>query len=99
MKDIAFQTHTAVYPSLRGKRVVVTGGGSGIGASIVSAFARQGASVSFLDIAVDESRTLERSLAASSPPPRFYECDLRDLDAVRTTFGQIVERSGPVQIL
>ena len=45
MNDTALQTHTAVYPSLRGKRVVVTGGGSGIGASIVAAYARQGATV------------------------------------------------------
>jgi NAD(P)-dependent dehydrogenase (short-subunit alcohol dehydrogenase family) len=99
MNEIAYQTHTAVYPSLRGKRVVVTGGGSGIGAAIVTAFARQGANVSFLDIAVEESRELERSLAASSPAPRFYNCDLRDLPAVRATFVQIAERVGPVQIL
>ena len=42
---------SASYPSLRGKRVVVTGGGSGIGAAIVDAFARQAARVTFLDIA------------------------------------------------
>jgi D-xylose 1-dehydrogenase len=100
MNDTALQTHTAVYPSLRGKRVVVTGGGSGIGASIVAAFARQGANVSFLDIAVEESRALERSLAKSvSPAPRFYHCDLRDLEAVHATFAQLAERSGAPQIL
>lgn len=91
--------HTAVYPSLRGKRVVVTGGGSGIGASIVAAFARQGAQVSFLDIAVEESRALERSLGKSVPAPRFYDCDLRDLKAVHSTFAQITERSGAPEIL
>ena len=36
-------SHTA-YPSLRNKRVVVTGGGSSIGAAIVESFAYQGAS-------------------------------------------------------
>ena len=99
MNDIAFQTQTAVYPSLRGKRVVVTGGGSGIGASLVQAFAGQGATVSFLDIAVEESRELERSLAGSPQAPRFYNCDLRDLDAIRATFAQIANRTGAVQIL
>ena len=99
MNDIALQTHTAVYPSLRGKRVVVTGGGSGIGASIVAAFARQGAQVSFLDIAADESRALERSLGKSIPSPRFYDCDLRDLKAVNGTFAQITERFGAPEIL
>src|SRR5437762_13249106 len=40
----------AIYPSLRGKKVLVTGGGSGIGAGIVEAFARQGCDVTFIDI-------------------------------------------------
>lgn len=71
----------AVYPSLRRKRVVVTGGGSGIGAAIVAAFARQGALVSYLDICVDESCALERSLSTLDCPPRFHACDLRDQTA------------------
>ncbi|HJV95763.1 MAG TPA: SDR family NAD(P)-dependent oxidoreductase, partial [Albitalea sp.] len=41
----------AMYPSLRGRCVFVTGGGSGIGAAIVTAFAAQGARVAFVDIA------------------------------------------------
>ena len=35
----------AIYPDLEGKSVLVTGGGSGIGASIVRAFAQQGYTV------------------------------------------------------
>ena len=46
---------SAIYPSLKDKRVVVTGGASGIGASIVSAFAAQGARVMFLDILEEEA--------------------------------------------
>ena len=65
----------ATYPSLRGKRVVVTGGGSGIGASIVEAFARQGAVVAYLDNSVEVSRALERSLSTLECPPRFHACD------------------------
>ena len=99
MTGSALEAHSARYPSLRGKRVIVTGGGSGIGASIVTAFARQGAIVSFIDIAVEESRELEKSLAGVTPAARFYLCDLRDLNAVRATLAQIVERTGPVQIL
>jgi NAD(P)-dependent dehydrogenase (short-subunit alcohol dehydrogenase family) len=89
----------AIYPSLRGKRVVVTGGGSSIGASIVEAFARQGAHVSFLDIAENESRELEQRLASHGSPPRFYHCDLTHLDAVRKTFERIRTEAGPIDIL
>ena len=56
--------HT-VYPSLRDKRVVVSGGGSSIGAAIVERFAQQGARVAFVDIAETESRELEQRLAGS----------------------------------
>jgi NAD(P)-dependent dehydrogenase (short-subunit alcohol dehydrogenase family) len=59
---------SASYPSLRGKRVVVTGGGSGIGAAIVDAFARQAAKVTFLDIADSQSEALERSLSGLAEP-------------------------------
>ncbi len=95
MNDTAPGLHTAVYPSLHGKRVAVTGGGSGIGAAIVGAFARQGAQVFFLDIAAEESRELERSLSNAAFPPRFIRCDLRDVPAVHRTFAEI----GPVQVL
>ncbi|TFW29045.1 SDR family NAD(P)-dependent oxidoreductase [Duganella callida] len=85
----------AIYPSLAGKRVVVTGGGSGIGGGMVEAFARQGALVTFLDIAEADSRALQASLAALATPPVFVPCDLTDLDKVAAVFAAI----GPVDIL
>jgi NAD(P)-dependent dehydrogenase (short-subunit alcohol dehydrogenase family) len=90
----------ATYPSLRGKRVVVTGGGSGIGASCVEAFARQGAAVAYLDNSVEVSRAFERSLSTLECPPRFHACDLRDLDCVRETLVRVGEEiGGPIQVL
>jgi D-xylose 1-dehydrogenase len=55
---------SARYPSLAGKRVVVTGGGSGIGAGLVEAFARQGAETIFVDILEQESAALVLFLAS-----------------------------------
>jgi len=86
---------SAIYPSLKEKRIVVTGGASGIGASIVSAFAAQGARVTFLDILEGEGRALARELKGSVHPPVFNACDLRNLDDVARVFGKI----GTVDVL
>jgi NAD(P)-dependent dehydrogenase (short-subunit alcohol dehydrogenase family) len=75
-----------MYPSLAGKRVLITGGGSGIGAAIVSAFTGQGAHVSFIDI------------AAGDPAPGFIQCDLTDLDALAAALSALLE-GGPIDIL
>jgi D-xylose 1-dehydrogenase len=90
--------HT-IYPSLRNRRVVVTGGGSSIGAAIVESFVRQGAQVSFIDIAEGESRALERRLSASELPPRYVPCDLTDVGAVQHAFRRIHETAGATEIL
>ena len=41
----------ATFPSLQDRSIFITGGGSGIGASLVEHFCQQGAKVSFADIA------------------------------------------------
>jgi len=74
----------ATYPSLRGRRVFITGGGTGIGAAIVSAFAEQGALVAFVDIAEAASRDLAASLAAAGhAAPWWRTCDVRDVGALQ----------------
>ena len=89
----------ATYPSLAGKRVVITGGGTGIGVAIVEAFARQGAQVTFLDIATEPSRELEAKLADLPQPPKFRHCDLTDLAALAATFAEIEADVGAADIL
>lgn len=91
-------TH-AIYPSLRGKRVLITGGGSGIGAGMVEAFVQQGARVHFLDVAVQDSEELVVSLSAAEVPPRFQRCDLTDLDAVKSTINGIIAAEGGIDVL
>ena len=84
----------AVYPSLRGKRVLVTGGGSGIGAGIVEGFVRQGADVTFFDIAEEESKQL-----ADGSGARFERLDLRDIAGLQAAISRLVESGGAFDIL
>ena len=89
----------ATYPDLAGKRVVITGGGSGIGGELTRAFAGQGARVVFLDIAEEASRALEQELRESRNPPTFTRCDLTDLDELKAVFDRIDQELGGVDIL
>lgn len=90
----------AIYPSLAGKRVLITGGGSGIGAGLVEAFVRQGGLVAFVDIAEEESRALvERLTPGAASPPLFRRLDLRDLDALAATVAELDGALGGIDIL
>lgn len=89
----------ALYRSLAGKRVVITGGGSGIGAALVEAFVGQGAQVCFLDIATEPSEALVASLKDAAVAPRFFPCNLMNLEALRATFTEIETVMGGVDIL
>jgi NAD(P)-dependent dehydrogenase (short-subunit alcohol dehydrogenase family) len=90
----------ATYPSLRDRVVFITGGGGGIGAAHVSHFAAQGARVAFVDIADAASVSLVAEVeAAGHPAPFFQHCDLRDIDALRTSIARTAERLGPITVL
>src|SRR5476651_2494283 len=86
---------SAIYPSLADKHVVVTGGASGIGEGLVTAFARQGARVSFCDIQDDAAAALREKLAGSAHQPAYHHCDLTDIAALEKFFAAI----GPVDVL
>ena len=85
----------AVYPSLAGKRVLVTGGATGIGAALVEGFARQHARVAFIDI----DMVAGAATAARLAPSEFHRCDLRDLDALGATIARIGDRLGGIDVL
>lgn len=89
------------YPSLKGKTIFISGGGTGIGACFVEAFLDQGANVAFVDILVEESRQLVSKLLASRPQAtlRFYPCDLVDIDALKAVVVQIEQDIGAISVL
>lgn len=86
----------AVFPSLADRSVFITGGGSGIGESLVEHFCAQGAKVSFVDVAEEASRALVARLGSAA---HFIACDVRDIDALRRAVAEACERHGPVRVL
>lgn len=93
-------TTTAIYPSLKGRTVFVTGGGSGIGASIVEHFAAQGCKVGFVDIAEAPSKALVESIAAKGhPEPLFVSADITDISALRNAIAKVRMVLGPITVL
>jgi NAD(P)-dependent dehydrogenase (short-subunit alcohol dehydrogenase family) len=90
----------ATYPSLADKVVLVTGGGSGIGASIVEHFCAQGARVAFLDVDTEASESLIAAIGARGHTvPEFVRCDLTDIEALRLAIDEVKGQLGPVRVL
>jgi D-xylose 1-dehydrogenase len=93
-------SHLATFPSLRGRRVFITGGATGIGAAIVTAFAQQGAQVAFIDIATDQAQALADNLAAQGYAlPWWRTCDVRDVAALKTAVHAASEALGDFAVL
>lgn len=90
----------ARFPSLQGKRVFITGGGTGIGAAMVEAFAEQGAQLAFVDMAEADSRALAEKIADSGQPkPWWRACDVRDIAALQDTMAQAIAELGDFSAL
>ncbi len=92
-------TEFARYPSLVDKTVIITGGGSGIGASMVRAFADQGSNVAFLDVAREPSVALVEDLAAAPHKPVFYECDVTKIQTLKEVIARIGREQAPASVL
>lgn len=84
----------ARYPSLSDVPVLITGGATGIGADMVTAFVDQGARVGFIDIQEEAGHALAKATGAV-----FAKADVTDISALRTAIAEIADAIGPVRVL
>lgn len=90
---------TSRYAGLADRTVLITGGASGIGASLVAHFAAQGSKVGFIDTAVDAGESLVTDLAHSVHRPVFACADLTDTAALQAAVARIRAQIGPIAVL
>ncbi|KXF79102.1 3-oxoacyl-ACP reductase [Paramesorhizobium deserti] len=91
---------STVFPDLKDRSILITGGGSGIGASLTEGFVAQGAKVAFIDIARESSTALVETLEKKyGSRPLYLDADLRDLDALRQAAAKAEAAHGPVTVL
>ena len=89
----------ARYPSLQDSAVLITGGATGIGMTLVEAFVAQGAQVGFIDIDAAAGEALSARLADARHAPLFVAADLTDIAALDRAIGAIRARIGPIDAL
>jgi D-xylose 1-dehydrogenase len=91
---------SASYPSLRGRSVFITGGGSGIGGCLTKSFARQGARVAFVDIAEDASLALLDSIESEGlGRPWYRKTDVTDVPALQGAIHAAAKELGDFRVL
>lgn len=88
----------ATYPDLKDVHVFITGGGSGIGASLTEGFLRQGARVTFIGRS-DASAFVDAMADTTGNRPRFIACDMTDIPALQAAVEEATEQDGPIRVL
>jgi NAD(P)-dependent dehydrogenase (short-subunit alcohol dehydrogenase family) len=85
---------------LKGKSVVVTGGGSNIGRAIVLAFAGEGANITVGDIDTTQAqKTAELATKSGAASVQVIRTDVTNLDQVQEMFKAAVAKHGTVDVL
>lgn len=85
----------ATYPSIQDKVVFITGGASGIGATVVEQFHAQKAKVAFIDLDDGDGTALQGKLSGSW----FRRCDVTDAAALQDAIGAAAQALGPITVL
>ncbi len=91
-------SRTATFHDLAGVSVFITGGGSGIGASLTDGFLSQGAKVAFVQRS-DATVFCDEMAAKHDIRPLFLPCDISDIQALRGAIAKAGEQHGPITVL
>lgn len=84
--------------SLKGKNVIITGGGSGIGKAISTTFAESGATVHILELKLDNAKGTALEITENGGKALAYECDVSNHEQVLEVINSISEKE-PINIL
>lgn len=85
--------------NLKGKVVVVTGGGGGIGSATCFRFAEEGARVVVCDINADAAQAVVDRIVADGGEAASVSADLTDFEATQAAVTTIEEEFGPIDVL
>lgn len=81
--------------SLKGKKAIVTGGGSGIGQAIATILAKQGAEVHIIELGLEQASATLETIKTEGGTAFSYACDVANHADVLATFNRI----GKIHIL
>ena len=90
---------TVRYSDLKNKKVFISGGGSGIGATIVEYFCEQNSNVYFIDINLKESKKLLAKIKKRKlKSPKFIECDITDINKLQKIIEEIIKKKDQLTV-
>lgn len=85
---------------LEGKRIIVTGGASGMAAASVRTYVKEGAIVTSLDVNDEEGRRVAEEATKQGPGKAvYYHCDISNRDEVQSVFNKAINQMGGLDVL
>ncbi|HEX7750296.1 MAG TPA: SDR family NAD(P)-dependent oxidoreductase [Bordetella sp.] len=84
---------------VKDKLVLITGGGGGLGSAMARGFAREGARVIVVDVALDKARAVADDIGRSGGAGWAHSVDVTDRGAVAALATALAERFGPIDVL
>ncbi len=88
-----------IYPDLKNKHVLITGGSNGIGEALTRAFAEQSAEVTILDRDYQKGLTIAKECEQYPCKINLYDVDLTNTKNLTDTLTKIKKEKPPVNVI